>query len=122
MAHSKISDQLTQLISSCTASPKTQAPGLVFRTIKRQGQILNSTASGLCSLDSSQPMTSDTVFWIASCTKMISAIALMQLVEQGKVDLDGADQLEQYVPEMKSVKILENGVLREKKNRISGGC
>ena len=27
----------------------------------------------------------DSVFWIASCTKMIGGIACMQLVEQGKV-------------------------------------
>ena len=64
-------------------------------------------------------MTTDTVFWIASCTKLVSAIALMQLVEQEKADLDSADQLEHYVPEMKSVKILEKGVLREKKERIT---
>lgn len=64
-------------------------------------------------------MTEDTVFWIASCTKLVGAIALMQLVEQGKADLDSADQLEKYVPEMKSVQILEGGKFREKKNRIT---
>jgi D-alanyl-D-alanine carboxypeptidase len=36
-------------------------------------------------------MDMDTVFWIASCTKMIVGIACMQLVEQGKFKLDDAD-------------------------------
>ena len=33
-------------------------------------------------------MTLDTVFWIASMTKAITAVAAMQLVEQGKLELD----------------------------------
>ena len=56
---------------------------------------------------------------------MITSIALMQLVEQGKADLDSSDQLEKVVPEMAEVQIIEgvdsNGkeILREKKNRIT---
>ena len=33
-------------------------------------------------------MTADSVFWIASMTKAITAAAAMQLVEQGKLSLD----------------------------------
>lgn len=33
----------------------------------------------------------ETVFWIASCTKMIVGIACMQLVERGVLKLDDAD-------------------------------
>lgn len=49
----------------------------------------------------------------------------MQLFEQGTADLDSADQLEEVVPEMAEVKILEgidsNGkeIVRDKKNRIT---
>lgn len=50
----------------------------------------------------------DTAFWIASCTKMVTSIALVQLVEQGTADLDGADQLEEVLPELKDIKILEH--------------
>jgi CubicO group peptidase (beta-lactamase class C family) len=113
------SARLTSLITSTTANPTAQAPGLVFRAITRDGSVLNTTAAGVRSLDSPQLMTDDTVFWIASCTKMVGAIALMQLVEQGKADLDSADQLEKYVPEMKSVQVLEGGKLKEKKNGIT---
>ncbi len=34
------------------------------------------------------PMTPDTLFWIASCTKAVTAMAATQLVEQGRLDLD----------------------------------
>lgn len=56
---------------------------------------------------------------------MIAGLACMQLVEQGKLDLDSADQAEQYCPELKAVKILEGfddedkPILKEKKNRIT---
>ena len=36
-------------------------------------------------------VTADSVFWIASMTKAITATACMQLVEQGKLQLDAAD-------------------------------
>jgi beta-lactamase class A len=43
-------------------------------------------------------MTADTVFWIASCTKMIVGIACMQLVEQGKLALDDVELVEKIAP------------------------
>lgn len=70
-------------------------------------------------------MTLDSIFWIASCTKMIAGIAAMQLVEQGELKLDDADLAEKLAPELKRAKILkgfgEDGKpnLVEKKNRIT---
>lgn len=52
-------------------------------------------------------MTLDTVFWIASCTKMIGGIAAMQLCEQGKLSLEDADLVEKVAPELKDVHILK---------------
>jgi len=117
--------EISNLIKQATRDPEHGAPGIVFQAIDRNGKVLNSTASGVRGLDDKHPMTMDTTFWIASCTKMVTSIALMQLVEQGKADLDSADQLEKVVPEMREVKIIEgvdeNGKpkLREKKNRIT---
>lgn len=117
--------EISNLIKQATQDPKHGIPGIVFQAVDRTGKILNATASGVRGLDDKHPMTMDTTFWIASCTKMITSIAVMQLVEQGKADLDSADQLEKVVPEMKEVKIIE-GVdadgkpkLKEKKNKIT---
>ncbi|GAB7356931.1 hypothetical protein MBLNU459_g7777t2 [Dothideomycetes sp. NU459] len=65
-------------------------------------------------------MTLDNIFWIASCTKMLVGVACMQLVEQGKLALDDAAQVEKLAPELKTVRVLErNGTLIDKKNGIT---
>lgn len=127
MAAHPNSNHLEQLIAGAAGSRTNQVPGLVFQCVNRNGETLFSTASGLRGIDDAQPMTMDTSFWIASCTKMVTSIALMQLVEQDKARLDDSGQLEEILPELKTVKILEhtqeNGVRklheREKKNRIT---
>ena len=50
-------------------------------------------------------MTSDTVGWIASMTKAITAAAAMQLVEEGRLDLDGPASA--VVPYLSTVTVLE---------------
>lgn len=65
-------------------------------------------------------MTLDSIYWIASCTKMIVGIAVMQLVEQGKLDLDDVELVERVCKELKDVKVLEaDGKLVEKKKGIT---
>jgi len=51
---------------------------------------------------------------------MITGIAAMQLVEQGKLELDSSEQVEKIAPELKDVKVLEKGgKLVEKKTGIT---
>jgi methyl acetate hydrolase len=50
-------------------------------------------------------ITADTVFWIASMTKAITATACMQLVEQGKLQLD--QPMGKLLPQLESPKVLE---------------
>ena len=80
-------------------SQESQAkiPGTVFLAINKNGDEIFSHASGLRGLDSPEKMDLDTVFWIASCTKMIVGIACMQLVEQGRLKLDDADLVDRVI-------------------------
>src|SRR5258707_7385304 len=50
-------------------------------------------------------MTSDSVFWIASMTKAITAAGAMQLVEQGKLSLDAP--IGKVLPDLASPQVLE---------------
>src|SRR3954447_11888827 len=50
-------------------------------------------------------VTADSVFWIASMTKAITATAGMQLVEQGKLQLD--EPIGKLLPQLESPKVLE---------------
>ncbi|HEV2475350.1 MAG TPA: serine hydrolase domain-containing protein, partial [Candidatus Dormibacteraeota bacterium] len=63
------------------------AVGLAVEVV-RNGRLESFHAEGLADIASKTPITEDTVFRIASVTKTFTAIAVMQLWEQGLVDLD----------------------------------
>jgi CubicO group peptidase (beta-lactamase class C family) len=52
----------------------------------------------------------DGIFAIASMTKPVTSVAVMQLVEAGKVRLD--EPVQTYLPELAGIQVLENGALR----------
>jgi CubicO group peptidase (beta-lactamase class C family) len=56
--------------------------------VVRSGAPLVFRAHGVADVTASTPITQDTIFRIASITKTFTAIAIMQLYEQGLVDLD----------------------------------
>lgn len=62
-------------------------------------KVLELDAVGCASLRTKAPMRTDSLFWIASMTKSMTATALMMLVDEGKVAV--ADQVEKYLPEFK---------------------
>ena len=100
-------DTLKAKIDSVTSKPDG-VPGLVTVVVDSTGEIVFEYASGKRGLGSAELMTTDTVFWIASCTIMITSIAAIQLVEQGRLVLDDAEFVERIAPELKDVKVLED--------------
>lgn len=112
-------DGLKAQIDELTSDPNG-APGIVFAAVNKAGDIIFEHASGKTGVGQSDPMTMETVFWIASCTKMITGIACMQLVEQGVLKLDDVASVEKLCPELKAVKVLEeSGKLVDKKQGIT---
>src|SRR3989449_3470046 len=65
-----------------------EVPGVVAMATTDKG-LLYEGAFGVRALDQTAAMTPDTVFRIASMTKAIATVAAMQLVEQGKLTLEG---------------------------------
>ncbi|HYU49029.1 MAG TPA: serine hydrolase domain-containing protein [Candidatus Limnocylindria bacterium] len=63
------------------------AVGLAVGVV-RNGSLESFHKHGLADIASNSPITEDTVFRIASITKTFTAVAVMQLWEQGLVDLD----------------------------------
>ena len=86
------------------ATESKAMPGIVAVAATDKGVVYEG-AFGKRELGKEAPMTLDTVVWIASMTKAITATAAMQLVEQGKVDLERAAS--DTVPALASVKVLE---------------
>jgi CubicO group peptidase (beta-lactamase class C family) len=56
--------------------------------IVRDGRLDAFHGHGCADLETKRPITPDTLFRIASITKTFTAIAVMQLVERGQIDLD----------------------------------
>lgn len=62
-------------------------PGLSLAVL-RNGRILKAEGYGLASVEPAVPARRDTIYQIASTTKMFTATGVMRLVQEGKVRLD----------------------------------
>jgi len=94
--------QVDQVLRS--AVDAGDVPGVVAMAATRDG-VVYSGAFGKRALPEGASMTADTVFWIASMTKAITSTAAMQLVERGKLTLDGP--ISEVLPELRSPQVLE---------------
>ena len=65
---------------------------------------LSLESIGYADIAAGNPMRTDSVFWIASQSKPITATALMMLVDEGKVNVD--DPVEKYLPEFKGQRVV----------------
>ena len=133
---SEAANGMKQRIDQVTAD-EGGIPGVVYCAVNKNGDVIFEHASGKKGFGLSDPMDMDTVFWIASCTKMITGIACMQLVEQGKLALDDVELVEKLAPvrsgsydfflptlnislqELKAVKVLQDGKLVDKQRGIT---
>ncbi|TPE51261.1 beta-lactamase family protein [Maribrevibacterium harenarium] len=60
--------------------------------------VITKHSSGMADRDRDIPATQDTLYRIGSVTKLFTAISILQLVDQGKMDLDAP--LQQYLPQL----------------------
>lgn len=112
--------RLKALADEACANPKSGVPGTSIVFVGKDGQELFAHTSGKRGLSKNEPMTPDTVFWIASCTKLITGIACLQLIEKGILRLDDGQQTEGLLPELKELKVLRpDGSLEDKKKTIT---
>ncbi len=79
---------------------RSKLAGAVVLVADRE-KVLTLQTIGFADLATKTPMKPDTLFWIASQSKPITAAALMMLVDEGKVRLD--DPVENYLPEFKEI-------------------
>lgn len=87
------------------AVERNDVPGVVALVTDRE-RVLYRSAFGVADVSTGRPLTSDALFRIASMTKPITSVALMQLLEQGRIGLD--DPAEKYLPELKRLKVIES--------------
>jgi CubicO group peptidase (beta-lactamase class C family) len=85
-------------------------------------KILAAEATGWADIATKKPMQTDSLFWIASQSKPITAAALMMLVDEGKVSVD--DPVEKYLREFQGQMVVvekdaEHVLLRRPKHPIA---
>jgi CubicO group peptidase (beta-lactamase class C family) len=79
-----------------------------FHLLTHSGSFTYAKTFGNTSLKSenTEPLQFDTVMWVASCTKLMTSICALQLVERGKLTLD--DPVYSHIPELKYFEIFES--------------
>ncbi len=78
-----------------------RVPGIAYGVLV-DGELVHSGFPGTRERQSMAPVTMDTVFRIASMTKSFTALAILKLRDDGKLNLE--DPAERYVPELASLK------------------
>jgi methyl acetate hydrolase len=87
------------------AAERKEIPGVVAMAADRNGVIYQG-AFGMADIADARSLKHDALFRLASMTKPITAVAAMQLVEQGRIGLDAP--IERYFPEFASQVVLES--------------
>jgi CubicO group peptidase (beta-lactamase class C family) len=92
--HEKFAERLGPSLEKIVRDEKI--PGLAVGIVEA-GKLVYSRGFGVMKLgEPARPVTAETLFHMASITKTFVATAVMQLVEQGKVDLDA--RVTRYAP------------------------
>ncbi len=82
-------------------------PGILTQ-VCRKGEIVHTGMSGSMDLARDKKMREDALFRIYSMTKPITAVALMMLVEDGKLGLE--DDVHIHIPSWKNLRVYASGV------------
>jgi CubicO group peptidase (beta-lactamase class C family) len=81
--------------------------------VMRSGRLAHLEAVGYRDAAATEPLTADAVFSIASMTKPLTSVAVMLLVEEGRVLL--GDPVAKYLPPLAELKVAEAGGVRTPK-------
>src|SRR6476660_5762404 len=93
-------DRISDFMENEIATGKI--PGAVV-LIQQHGHPIYFKTFGVRDLESKRPMTADTIFRIYSMSKPITSVAVMMLVEEGKLSLD--DPVSKYIPAFAGMKV-----------------
>ncbi|MEJ1969240.1 MAG: serine hydrolase domain-containing protein [Rhizomicrobium sp.] len=80
----------------------------IHTQIFRRGALVHNGMAGLMDIERGKPWREDAIVRIYSMTKPITAVALMMLVEEGKLGLD--DAVATYIPSWKNLRVYASGM------------
>jgi CubicO group peptidase (beta-lactamase class C family) len=75
---------------------KADGPGVAV-LVAKNGKVVYHKGIGMANLELGVPMNSDMIFRIGSITKQFTAVAILQLMEQGKLSLE--NEITKFIPD-----------------------
>lgn len=94
LANSQLTEQLQTFVTD------NNLPGIETLILKN-GELWHHSNVGLEDIQQQTPMQENAIFRIFSMTKPITAVAMLQLLDQGKITLDA--YVDDYLPELKTI-------------------
>ncbi|NCU03730.1 MAG: serine hydrolase [Chitinophagaceae bacterium] len=76
---------------------KASEPGATAIVV-RKGEVIYKKAVGMADMELNVPLQTDMIFRIGSISKQFTAVAILQLAEQGKLSLQ--DDIKKYIPDL----------------------
>ena len=80
---------------------KNEIAGAITMVVTKD-KTVHVESTGLADVAAKRPMSADTLFWIASMTKPITATAVLMLQDEGKLNV--SDPVAKYLPEFAKLK------------------
>ncbi len=93
-------DRITRMFKDDTDAHRL--PGAVVM-IARQGKVVYHEAFGVLDPETGKPMQKDSIFRMYSMTKPVTGVAVLMLMEEGKIRL--SDPISKYLPALKAMKV-----------------
>jgi CubicO group peptidase (beta-lactamase class C family) len=97
------SDRLTRIHEAVQRHIDAKSLAGAVTMIVRNGRIAHFESHGLIDIDANRPMPKDGIFRLASTSKPVTAVAVMMMLEEGKLRLN--DPVSRFIPEFKSMKV-----------------
>ncbi|KAL3442326.1 beta-lactamase/transpeptidase-like protein [Aspergillus insuetus] len=99
-------ENLDRIIDDFTHPTTGSLHGAAFIAVDNHGQIIYQRAAGRAGSapDDATPLKLDSLYWIASLTKLVTAVATVQLVERGLLTLD--EEVRDKVQELRDAQVL----------------
>lgn len=91
---------ITQAMEGYIAGGEMAGGALIVR---KNDEVVFDEAWGLADIEKRIPVTDDTIFRMASMTKCLTAVAVMKLIEEGKLALD--DPISKYIEAFDGIRV-----------------
>ncbi len=102
-------ERLARMHRVMAEKTKSQRPPGAITMVVRNGHIVDWQAFGQRDVEAGLPMEKDTICHIYSMTKPITSVAIMMLVEEGKLTLN--DRVDKFIPAFKGLEVYKQGTV-----------